>query len=37
MQGFIKDIDEKKQIPVDPTAAALSYVTCLPCGKRLII
>ena len=25
VQGFIKDIDEK-QIPVDPTAAALSYV-----------
>jgi len=26
VQGFIQDIDEKKQIPVDPTAAALSYV-----------
>ena len=26
VQGFIKDIDEKKQIPVDPTAAALSSV-----------
>ena len=26
VQGFIKDIDEKKQIPVDPAAAAVSYV-----------
>ena len=26
VQGFIKDIDEKKQIYVDPTAATLSYV-----------
>ena len=26
VQGFIKDIDEKKQIPVDPTAAAVSDV-----------
>lgn len=26
VQGFIQDIDEKKQIPVDPTAAAVSDV-----------
>ena len=26
VQGFIKDIDDKKQIPVDPAAAAVSYV-----------
>ena len=26
VQGFIRDIDEKKQIPVDPTAAAVSDV-----------
>jgi len=26
VQGFIKDIDEKKQIPIDLTTAALSYL-----------
>ena len=26
VQGFIKDIDDKKQIPVDPAGAAVSYV-----------
>ena len=31
VQGFIKDIDEKKQIPVDPTdVTAVSYVDLLP-------
>ena len=25
VQGFIKDIDEKKQIPVDPAAGGVSY------------
>ena len=36
VQGFIKDIDEKKQIPVDPTAAAVSDVDLPTLRKRLI-
>ena len=37
VQGFIKDIDEKKQIPVDPLLLLCLMSICLRCGKRLII